>query len=120
MVELTKHAGLRCQQRGFSEECLELVYDFGTQINNGGALFYFMSDKNIPDHLPGKTKEKIRGITMVVDPDTSEVLTVYRNSKAMRDIKRKSKFYSKGRFVEADRHAERERSSLVGDLVTLN
>jgi len=96
MVPLTNHAEVRCQQRGFSERHLELVLDYGTRINNGGAIFCFMADKDIPCHISPVMREKVKGITLILDLNESEIITAYRNRGALHDIKRKRKGYRTG------------------------
>ena len=93
-MPLTAHAELRAQQRAIHEEELDLVVDYGRRDHNGGALYIFMGKRDIPDSLAPALKERLHGITIIMDPGTEEILTTYRNRRGLRDIKRKRKEYS--------------------------
>ena len=92
MMNISKHAEIRSQQRGICEEQLEIVLDYGTRIYNGGALFCFMSAKDVPGHLSGNVKEHVQGITLIINPGTEDIVTVYKNKQALKAIKRKMKY----------------------------
>ena len=95
-VQLSRHAEVRCRQRGISTSAMELVLDFGSRIYSGGALFCFMADKDMPGQIPPQVQERLRGITLILNLQNYEVMTVYRNRKALREIKRKDrKWYHK-------------------------
>jgi hypothetical protein len=88
---MTAHAGQRLGQRGISEEELQLVLTYGTKVHNAGALFVFMRRRDIPRTLSPHSQDHLEGLTIVLDPLGEEVITAYRNRRALREIKRKSK-----------------------------
>ncbi len=92
MLAFTTHAHRRLQQRGLTPEFAALVMDHGTAVNTAGALFYFMSKKDLPWNIPNTVKERIAGITLVVDPGSHDVLTVYKNQHAMKQIRKKCRY----------------------------
>lgn len=92
MLEFTSHAHRRLQQRGMTYEYASLVMEYGTAVNTAGAVFYFMSKKDIPQNLPGTIKDRILGITLVVNPENNDVMTVYKNQNAMKSIRKKPRY----------------------------
>jgi hypothetical protein len=92
MHEFTIHANRRLQQRGLSFDLANIVLDHGTAINTAGALFYFMSNKDVPNYFPISVKERIIGMTLVVNPESNDVMTVYKNRHALKDIRKKERY----------------------------
>jgi len=92
-MTLTEHAVMRMQQRGIRRDELELAIRFGRQVHNGGALFIFMGARDIPGSLAPARKDRLEGLTLVVNPETEEILTTYKNRGGLRMIKRKRKEY---------------------------
>jgi hypothetical protein len=90
---MTAHAQQRAGQRRIPEENLHLVLKYGTRVHKAGALFVFMRKRDIPPVLSIRSQDRLEGLTVVMDPLGEEVITAYRNRKALRDIKRKSKRY---------------------------
>jgi hypothetical protein len=88
---LTSHAARRIQQRALNTELVELAIEHGTPIHNGGALFYFVGKKDIPANLAPCMKDRIEGLTVLVDSEDSDVITAYRNKTAIRTIRKKQK-----------------------------
>jgi hypothetical protein len=92
MFDLTWHAQERMQQRGIRTDLVALILENGESTHAAGAVFYHVGHKDVPDHLPAALKERLEGGTVVMDPATGEILTVYRNRTANRHIRRKPRF----------------------------
>jgi hypothetical protein len=88
-LELTSHALLRCDQRRISMADIDLVMNYGTRVHNGGALFCFMRKRDISGDLQPGLGGRLEGLTVVLDPAGESVITVYRNKRGLREIKRK-------------------------------
>lgn len=92
-MEITHHAEHRISQRGIAPELVAIVMRHGTRVFNGGCLFIFMRQKDVPANISGSARDKLEGITLLLDPTTKRLITAYRNRNALRDIKRKRKYY---------------------------
>lgn len=81
---LTNHAQTRMQQRGFTEELIKVILDFGKEYFRKGAMVY-LADKHCVKKLmkigyPKCFCEKCKGRYVVVS-HTGEVLTVAHKRK---------------------------------------
>ena len=94
----SKHAQKRSFQRRISENDIAFVLRFGTKIHNGGALFVFLGQRNIPDKYKSDSRiRRLEGTILIMTPDESCLITVYKNKKGIREIKKKCKRYIKQR-----------------------
>ncbi|MBX3277954.1 MAG: DUF4258 domain-containing protein [Acidobacteria bacterium] len=87
--KISKHAAMRMSQRNLDLGDLALVLHFGRVEHRTGAEFHFLGRRDVPD---GWTDlERLVGTTIVVSG--GEIITVYRNRRALPEIRRKSKHY---------------------------
>jgi hypothetical protein len=91
-METSSHAAVRMNQQRISRQEVELVIEHGTRVHNAGALFFFMGKRDLPETLSAADRERLEGLTVVSSPDKRIVITVYKNRRAIRDIKRKPKY----------------------------
>jgi len=84
----TYHAQLRAAQRNLSPADLAYVVAHGRRIRNTGAIFCFLGRRDLPacDCADARAARLIGVTVVIVD---HRVVTVYRNSKGLRTIKRK-------------------------------
>ena len=90
---LTRHAHSRMQQRHFSQVELNYVVENGQLFRRTGICFYFLGAKDIP--LCDRKlvwAQRLVGLTVLASADQAAVITLYKNQKSLRDIKKKSKF----------------------------
>jgi len=88
--QLTNHAEYRAAQANLDKEKLKIVLRFGRIINRGHAMFYFLGKRDLPLEIRfDDFFNKLIGTTLVMDPAGQTIITVYRNKKAMKNIKRK-------------------------------
>ena len=89
-VTLTDHALKRQNQRSISDTMILAVRSFGDKIYAKNSLYYFMSKRALKRmmkvFLPDNP-EKWEGITLVCDPKSEIVLTVFKNKKWLKKIK---------------------------------
>lgn len=88
----SRHARRRAAQRNLGGAAIEYVMAWGRVIHRTGAVFYFLARKDIPAqhrHLPWATR--LAGSVVLASLD-GEVITLYRNITALRDIQRKMKY----------------------------
>lgn len=79
-MELSRHAAVRKQQRGFQADDLELIMRFGTCIRRpGNVMEYRMGHKN-EKHLV-QAIDRVKGKSVLVSDDDETVVTVYNIKK---------------------------------------
>jgi hypothetical protein len=89
-VPFTIHARLRLAQRRLSAEEVEYVLEHGHRLRRTGVEFCVLRSRDIPPadrrvagHLEG---------TVVLVADDGVAVTVYRNRRALAEIRRKAKY----------------------------
>ncbi|MFI5278239.1 MAG: hypothetical protein ACHQ1E_13290 [Ktedonobacterales bacterium] len=109
-VRQSRHASRRAAQRNLAG-AIEYILTWGRLIQRTGVRFYFLGRRDIPAqhrHLPQIAR--LAGSVALVSSD-GEVITLYRNVGALRDIQRKLKYRFTPRYplIGADRaDAERD------------
>lgn len=86
---LSQHARQRMAQRNLSRKDVGLVIRFGRKLYRAGAAFFFLGRRDVPK---GREREfeRLIGTTVVAAED--EIVTTYRNDRAISRIKRKLKW----------------------------
>ena len=75
-MELTRHATVRKQQRGFQADDIELIIDYGTPVRKpGNAIEYHMRDKDAKRLV--QAAERNANKAVLVNQDGGTVITVY-------------------------------------------
>ena len=87
---LSTHASQRCNQRNLDTSDIEFVMRHGRRIYRTGAVFYCLTRRDIPSAF-AKTHHRLVG-SVVVQSFEGAILTLYRNLKAISDIKKKPKW----------------------------
>lgn len=87
---LTYHATTRLAQRNLTTTDVAYVLRYGQRLHRDGVVFYFLGKRDLPAAASFGAR-RLEGTTVVVDPQTLTIITVYRNRKALRRIKRKHK-----------------------------
>ena len=64
---------------------------YGQKLHRTGIVFFFLGQNDIPEMMQ-KILDYLEGTIVLFDPNTAEVITVYRNRNGLRDIKRKTKY----------------------------
>jgi hypothetical protein len=82
---MTKHAQVRCLQRGVRTADIEYLLAHGKKIYKQGLVFYVMLDKHI-----AQRGESVRHLVALVSHD-QHVVTVYKEKNALKKIKRATK-----------------------------
>ncbi|HWP42362.1 MAG TPA: DUF4258 domain-containing protein [Blastocatellia bacterium] len=91
-LHISKHAVKRMAQRNVSVPEMATVVSLGRVKHRAGATFFFLGRRDVPE---GRMREleKLIGTTVVITGN--EILTVYRNRRALSSIKRKLKRLSR-------------------------
>lgn len=90
-VSHSRHGSRRAAQRNLIG-AVEYIVTWGRLIQRTGVRFYFLGRRDIPAqhrHLPQIAR--LEGSVALLSPD-GEVITLYRNLGALRDIQRKLKY----------------------------
>ncbi len=81
-------------QRGIRESEVILAYQHGRRIHFSGRICIFLGKRDIPKELRNSPLAKrAEGTVLLVDFLTeSTVITVYRNKRALKRLRRKPKY----------------------------
>ena len=91
-VQLTGHARQRGAQSNLCVDDLDLVRRYGVLEHRTGVRFYFVRRREVERFREVEPRlDRLHGVVLVVSADDCIVITVYRNRRALRDIRRKSK-----------------------------
>ncbi len=97
MFTASNHAQIRAAQRCLPNGAIEYILEHGQVYHRAGAVFYFLRDCDIPTQDQGYEQiVRLAGTAVVVSKDQQTIITVWRNRrKGLKQIKRKSRYYSK-------------------------
>lgn len=86
------HAAHRATLRSITPADLAYILTYGRAIQRTGVSFYFLARKDIRDagSRVGWAR-RLEGTVILVSKDGA-IITIYRNRKALHDIKRKMKY----------------------------
>lgn len=82
-MHLTKHAAVRCQQRGIPEHYIEMIMEYGSPTRKPGNAIEYKLDRKTRDRLISHLKhlmtlvDKCTKAAVLVDGDHSHIITVY-------------------------------------------
>ncbi|MBZ0275828.1 MAG: DUF4258 domain-containing protein [Anaerolineae bacterium] len=92
-ILLSNHACQRCAQRNLSEDEIQFIVAYGTLERRAGIEFYQLRRKDLPVDLPANdVRRRLVGTTVLLSKDGPSVVTAYRNSRAFRRDRQKSKY----------------------------
>ena len=88
---VSEHARRRGAQSNLRASDMELVRQYGILEHRTGVRFYILRRREVERYRHVEPRlAKLHDIVMIVSSDNT-VITVYRNKKALRDIRRKPK-----------------------------
>lgn len=96
-LHFTKHAQKRAAQRGISPAMVDFAMQYGHCISKQGLNFFVLRRKDLPSNLSAKRKERLEGLVVVAAHSMHtgwKVYTVYRNSEALKAIRKKLNYLS--------------------------
>jgi hypothetical protein len=92
-IQLSDHADQRCAQRNLSEAEIHFIIAYGKLERRAGIEFYQLRQKDLPYDLPANDRRRrLVGSTVLLSKDSAHVITAYRNSRAFRRDRQKSKY----------------------------
>lgn len=90
LPQWTQHAEQRAIQRNLPDEALEVVLLYGETLHRAGAVIYFLRRRDVmSDDAARSSSGRWIGATVILDSTQQRVLTVYRNRRGLRRLKRK-------------------------------
>lgn len=93
-IKLSLHSKTRICQRGICPEAVLKVIAQGEIIHKQGLKFHFIPKRISKDWTP-KDRELVRDLVVITNLFRDEVITCYKNPKAIHQIKKKPKRLSK-------------------------
>jgi hypothetical protein len=81
-VPMTTHAKKRINERGISRRMYEAAVIFGKKLRANGSLYYFLGKKELQKMqqiVQIANPEKWEGTTLVCDPVSGLVITMFKN-----------------------------------------
>ncbi|MDQ3704435.1 MAG: hypothetical protein M3437_04275 [Chloroflexota bacterium] len=89
---LSDHARQRGAQSNLCASDMELVRRYGILEYRTGARFYVVRRREVERYREVEPRlAKLHDLVMIVSGDGTTIITVYRNKKALREIRRKPK-----------------------------
>ena len=92
LVQYSAHALRRAAQRHLVPEAVDYVVAHGTCCHRTGIMFFFLGRRDVPPEDAGEEWAQRLVGTVVLASRDGEVITTYRNSRALRTILRKAKY----------------------------
>lgn len=90
-ARLSRHARRRAARRNLVPDAVDYVMTYGRCLYRTGALFYFLARRDLPPADRGASwAARLEGTVVLVARD-GDVITVYRNRRALSAIRRKMK-----------------------------
>jgi hypothetical protein len=93
-ISFSFHGKTRLSQRGIKEDAVLKVLKFGEIIHKQGLKFHYIPKSRFKI-LGGKQLEETRDLLVITNHNRTEVITCYRNPKAVHEVKKKSKRLAK-------------------------
>ena len=91
-ARFSRHALRRAARRNIVPDAVEYVLAYGRVVHRTGITFYFLAARDVPA-ADRRTSWAARlvGTVVLMGPD-GEIITVYRNRRALPTIRRKLKY----------------------------
>lgn len=93
-IKFSLHSKARLSQRGIKEEAVVKVIHYGEIIHKQGLKFHYLP-KSKSKFLGKKELEDTRDLLVITNQNRTEIITCYKNPKAVHEVKKKSKRLAK-------------------------
>lgn len=95
--ELSHHALEQARRRQISEADIIFVLEHAKEERRTGVIFFQLYQKNLPSDLPqNDRRRKLEGTTVMTCKCGQFVITVYKNSEAFKQDRKKAKYDCQG------------------------
>ena len=85
----TVHAQERAEKRGITRKMVSDTINYGEKIHKQGLEYFVMLKKCIQDEWDSSYSDRVVHTTVIIGDD--RIVTVYKNRKAFKNIRKKSK-----------------------------
>lgn len=89
-ISITQHAFKRMNQRHIPETMILAARAFGRRVYANNSLYFFLGKralkKMLKDFMPDNP-DKWEGLTLVCDPKTETLITVFKNKNWLKKIR---------------------------------
>ena len=89
-LNYSKHADIRVSQRGVSKRTIRTLVRNGDVIRKQGLRYYYMTNNELK-YFDKELQGEMRNLVVLMAGDSDTVITCYKNEKALKRIKLKSK-----------------------------
>jgi len=93
VYQLSTHSSKRAAQRGISAEMIQAAVNYGKLYFRQGLRYFICLEKHLSGIIPASLIEQYRN-TVVIINSKNQVVTCYKNKKAINYIKKKNKWLS--------------------------
>lgn len=93
-IRLSRHSKTRLSQRGIPEDAVLTVIQQGEIIHKQGLKFHYLP-KSKCKNWDSSEAEKVKDLMVITNLARTEVITCYKNPKAVHEVKKKSKRLAK-------------------------
>ncbi|WP_439490541.1 DUF4258 domain-containing protein [Algoriphagus sp.] len=94
IIKLSNHSLARLSQRGIHEDAVMTVIQEGEIIHKQGLKFHYLPKSKCKNWNSEKA-EMVKDLMVITNLTRTEVITCYKNPKAVHEVKKKSKRLSK-------------------------
>jgi hypothetical protein len=92
-IKLSNHCQLRIAQRGISVKAIKHVLTYGDIIYRQGLKFHYMPKSKCKKLEIDKSL--VKDLMVITNSNKTEIVTCYKNPKAVHQVKKKSKRLSR-------------------------
>ncbi len=89
-IKHTTHSRIRAQQRAVNQQMIDDTIEHGEMIRKQGLRFFVVTKKSLYFLHDNQYCDHLKNTVVILNADNS-IRTVYKNSNAMKTIKKKSK-----------------------------
>lgn len=93
-IQFINHSIIRADQRGISNEMIKMAVNVGDIVYRQGFRYFICLEKHLNGMIPPSKIKQFRN-TVVIINESNQIITCYRNEKAISRIRRKSKWLYK-------------------------
>lgn len=93
-IKLSNHSKTRLSQRGIHEEAVLAVINHGEIIHKQGLKFHFIP-KSKCKNWDSIDADRVKDLMVITNLTRTEVITCYKNPRAVHEVKKKSKRLAK-------------------------
>lgn len=91
----TAHGGWRLKQRAIRHDAIMLALRRGEEINQDGAMLFFLGRRHLPDWMNEEEAAGYEGTTVVLGRD-GKLITTYRTKRLPRELRRRGRRRGRG------------------------